>query len=94
MGTNDDLSMDLTKKKLDNSIEAGAAFLSSACPYSQIQFDTVQDMILMENKEREGIGSILYSQLLGLSMGIGEKKLGLKTNKIDISDIKGYLSEE
>ena len=94
MGTNDDLSMNLTKKKLDNSIEAGAAFLSSACPYCQIQFDTVQDMILMENAERSGIGSILYSQLLGLSMGIDEKKLGLKMNKIDISSIKGYLSEE
>ena len=94
MGTNDNLSMDLTKKKLDNSIEAGASFLSSACPYCQIQFDTVQDMILTENKEREGIGSILYSQLLGFSMGIDEKKLGLQMNKIDISSIKGYLSEE
>lgn len=94
MGTNDDLSMSLTKKKLDNSIESGAAFLASACPYCQIQFDTVQEMILTENTERKEIGSILYPQLLGVSMGIDDKKLGLKMNKIDISSIKGYLSEE
>jgi heterodisulfide reductase subunit B len=94
MGTNDDLSMDLTKKKLDNSMEAGAEFISSACPYCQIQFDSVQEMALLENTERKGIGSILYSQLLGLSMGVDDERLGLKMNKIDISSIKGYLNEE
>lgn len=94
MGTNDELSMSLTKRKLDNGIESGADFMASACPYCQIQFDTVQEMILTENSESTGIGSILYSQLLGVSMGIDDKKLGLKMNNIDISSIKGYLSEE
>jgi heterodisulfide reductase subunit B len=94
MGINDDLSMELTKKKLDNCVEAGAEFLCTACPYCQIQFDTVQDMILSGNGKRNGIGSILYPQLLGLSMGINYKKLGIETNKIDIKGIRSYLSEE
>ncbi|MFC1840111.1 CoB--CoM heterodisulfide reductase iron-sulfur subunit B family protein [Thermodesulfobacteriota bacterium] len=93
MGINDDLSMDLTKKKLDNSMESGAEFLCTACPYCQIQFDTVQDIILSDDGKRDSIGAILYSQLLGLSMGIDNKKLGINMNKIDINGIKSYLSE-
>ena len=94
MGINDDLSMELTKKKLDNCEEAGAQFLCTACPYCQIQFDTVQEMILSGNGKRTGIGSVLYPQLLGLSMGINYKKLGIETNRIDIMGIRSYLSEE
>jgi heterodisulfide reductase subunit B len=93
MGMNDELSMELTRKKLDNGMEAGADFLCTACPYCQIQFDTVQDLIIAGNGKRNGIGSILYSQLLGLSMGIENDKLGIDMNKIDINGIKSYLSE-
>jgi heterodisulfide reductase subunit B len=92
-GINDDLSMELTKKKLAGSMEAGAKFLCTACPYCQIQFDTVQEMILSVNGKRDGIGSILYPQLLGLSMGIDFEKLGISMNKIDINSIESYLSE-
>jgi heterodisulfide reductase subunit B len=94
MGINDDLSMELTKKKLENGMEAGADFLCTACPYCQIQFDTVQEIILSGNGKRDGIGSIMYPQLLGLSMGIDYEKLGIKMNKIDIDGIRSYLSEE
>jgi len=93
MGINDDLSMGLAKKKLDHSMEAGADYLCTACPYCQIQFDTVQEMILSSNSGRDSLGSILYSQLLGLSMGIDHEKLGINMNKIDISGIRSYLSE-
>jgi len=93
MGVNDDLSMELAKKKLDHGMEAGADYLCAACPYCQIQFDTVQEMILSGDGGRESLGSILYSQLLGLSMGIDHEKLGINMNKIDISGIRSYLSE-
>jgi len=93
MGINDDLSMGLAKKKLDHGMEAGADYLCTACPYCQIQFDTVQEMILSSNSGRDSLGSILYSQLLGLSMGIDHEKLGINMNKIDISGIRSYLSE-
>jgi heterodisulfide reductase subunit B len=36
---------------------------------------------------------ILYPQLLGLSLGIDGDTLGLGENKIDITSIKGFLSE-
>jgi heterodisulfide reductase subunit B2 len=94
MGINDDLSMALTKKKLDNGIKAGAHYLCTACPYCQIQFDSVQKMMASNNGGRGVIAPILYPQLLGLCMGMDDEALGINMNKIDISNIRSYLSEE
>ncbi len=91
-GTNDDLSMDLTEKKLINAKESGADYICDACAYCHMQFDTVQRML---NNVRGGnhlLPAILYPQLLGLSLGIDSKTLGLEMNQIDITSIKGFLT--
>ena len=91
-GTNDDLSMALTEKKLANAKQSGADYICDACAYCHIQLDTVQGMI---NKERGGnqlLPAILYPQLLGLSLGIDTVTLGLGMNKIDITSVEKYLS--
>ena len=91
-GANDDLSMDLTEKKLMNAKQSGADYLCVGCPYCHIQFDTVQRML---NRERGGnhlLPSILYPQLLGLSLGIDSETLGLGMNQIDITSVEKFLS--
>jgi heterodisulfide reductase subunit B len=82
LGINDSLSMDLTEKKLNSGKQAGAAYLCTACPYCQMQFDTVQKMISRSRGTNHEIPSIVYSQLLGLSMGIEENLLGLGMNQV------------
>ncbi len=94
MGINDDLSMDLTRKKINSGKEAEADFFATACPYCQIQFDTVQNMMITDQETADCLASILYPQLLGMCMGIGEEALGIKMNQIDISGIQSFLSEE
>jgi heterodisulfide reductase subunit B len=94
MGINDDVSMDLTRKKLTDSAKAGADYLCTACPYCQIQFDTVQKMMVSNNGNGEHLASIIYPQLLGICMGIDEQSLGINMNQIDISGVKSFLSEE
>jgi heterodisulfide reductase subunit B len=93
MGIKDDLALDLTMKKLDSSMEGGAHYLCTGCPYCQIQFDNVQEIILSTNGGRKSIGSIIYPQLLGLSMDIESNILGMDMNRIDTNDIRSYLSE-
>lgn len=91
-GANDDLSMDLTEKKLMNAKQSGADYLCVGCPYCHIQFDTVQRML---NRERGGnhlLPAILYPQLLGLSLGIDSETLGLGMNQIDITSVEKFLS--
>lgn len=80
MGINDDLSMDLTVRKLESGKKAGADYLCSACPYCQMQFDAVRNMMVSHNGNNNCLASILYPQLLGLCMGIDQKTLGISMN--------------
>jgi hypothetical protein len=51
-------------------------------------------MILSQRGLNHPLPSILYPQLLGLSMGINSETLGLKMNKIPISGIEELLTKE
>jgi heterodisulfide reductase subunit B len=94
LGINDELSMDLTLKKLNDGKASGAEYLCVACPYCHLQFDKVQKMILSQRNVNHPLPSILYPQLLGLSMGMSEKSLGLEMNEIPISTIEELLTKE
>ncbi|MFC1812656.1 CoB--CoM heterodisulfide reductase iron-sulfur subunit B family protein [Thermodesulfobacteriota bacterium] len=89
LGVNDDLSTTLTERKLSDGKKAGADYLCSACPYCHLQFDTVQEM-MVSNNGNDPLASILYPQLLGLSMGIDEKTLGIEMNRLDISGVTSF----
>jgi heterodisulfide reductase subunit B len=93
-GINDRLSMDLTLKKLTDGKKSGADYVCAACPYCHIQFDKVQKMILSQRNVNHPLPSILYTQLLGLSLGIDRKALGLEMNEIPITGIEELLSQE
>jgi heterodisulfide reductase subunit B len=93
LGVNDDLSMNLTEKKISSGKKAGADYLCSACPYCHLQFDTVQKMMVSRNGN-DPLASVLYSQLLGLCMGIDEKVLGINMNQLDISGVISFFYSE
>lgn len=94
LGINDELSMDLTERKLANGKESGADYLCVGCPWCQVQFDSVQEMMTSLHGTNHRLPSILYPQLLGLAMGIDRDALGIKMNKIDISGIEAFFSQE
>jgi heterodisulfide reductase subunit B len=88
LGTNEELSRDLTATKLANAGKAGADLLCVVCPLCQIQFDRVRSMILSQRGPADYPPSILFTQLLGLSLGIDEKRLGLEKNMAPISGVE------
>ena len=92
-GVNDDLSMRLTAAKLANAKNAGAAYLSVACPWCQLQFDVVQKQMEAEGRSDTDLPSILYPQLLGLAMGIPGEELGLALNEKDLSGIYNFIAQ-
>jgi len=91
-GINDSLSMALTEKKLADADRAGADYLCSACPWCQIQFDNAHKDTEINRGNGNKIPSVLYTQLLGLAMGINDKSLGFQLNANDIRDIKDFIS--
>jgi heterodisulfide reductase subunit B len=90
-GINNELSMDLTENKLKGAKESGADYLCVACSYCQIQFDRVQRILLTQRGPGLKLPSVLYPQLLGLSLGIDGETLGLQMNKVSITDIEFFL---
>ena len=93
-GINDQLAMDMARNKIDSARQAGAHFICTACPYTQLQLDGVQMRMAAQADNGEHLAPILYPQLLGLCMGIDEKTLGLSKNEIDLSGITSFLMTE
>jgi heterodisulfide reductase subunit B len=91
LGINDSLSMDLTEKKIADGKRSGADYLCVACPYCQMQFGRVQQMMVSMRNMDYSLLSILYPQLLGLAMGIGGKELGMDRHVLDVSSIESFL---
>jgi heterodisulfide reductase subunit B2 len=94
MGINDALSMDLTQKKIVDAQQAGGDYLCAACPWCQMQFDRVQQMMNPRPGTNHHLPSIIFPQLLGLVMGIDPEALGMDMNEIDIRTVEKYLSGE
>ena len=93
-GINDQLAMEMAQKKIASAREASANFICTACPYTQLQFDKIQAYWSAGADDAELLAPILYPQLLGLSMGIDEKILGIADNEIDLSGITSFLMTE
>ena len=94
LGVMDTLSMDLTERKINDGLNAGADYLCVACPYCQMQFDRVQKMMSPDPKANRRLTSLVYPQLLGLGMGIAGEELGISENELDISNIESFLEQE
>jgi heterodisulfide reductase subunit B2 len=94
LGIDDRISTDLIRKKIHSGHTAGADCLCTACPYCQLQFDQIQGRLVSDGALEKALPAILYSQLLGICMGIDEGDLGLKLNHMRIDDIASFLKQE
>lgn len=93
LGINNNLSYDLTQKKLANAKTAGANFICVACPWCYMQFDKIQDQIISKRNQDFKLPPILYPQLLGLRLGIDKKELGIGKNNDDSNEVYAKLFE-
>jgi len=87
-GINDDISINLTKKKVSDAKKSGADYLCTACPFCHLQFDFLQKRMVSDNGNSEHLASVLYPQLLGLCMGIDQETLGIGM------DLKGFMIDD
>ncbi|MBC8199313.1 MAG: CoB--CoM heterodisulfide reductase iron-sulfur subunit B family protein [Desulfobacterales bacterium] len=89
-GINNDISINLTKKKVSDAKKSGADYLCTACPFCHLQFDFLQKRMVENNGNSEHLASVLYPQLLGLCMGIDKETLGIDMNQLEEhEDAKG-----
>lgn len=89
---NEELGLGVARGKIDSGVEAGAAIICTACTYCQIQFDTFQAQMLEADDGMQPLPAVLYPQLLGLALGLGEDQLGLDKNAVAASWVANHLS--
>lgn len=82
-GKNNELSLDLTKKKIESARQAEADLICVGCTHCQMQFDRAQKLLLSQKKISEPLPAILYPQLLGLSLGLDPMVLGVDQALLD-----------
>lgn len=87
---NSELSMLFAQKRINDARGAGAQYLCVACTYCQIQFDTVQKIMISQERISDPLPSILYPQLLGLCMGFSAQELGMDSHDLDSKDIASF----
>lgn len=75
------LSEHIARAKIDDALASGAEAMCTACPHCHLRFDSVQ-----AGSPDPSIRTLLYTQLLGLAMGLDEKSLGLQHPESPIRD--------
>ena len=85
---------DLSMKILDDAINHNADVIVVACPMCHSNLDMRQKNIIKHNPGRNKIPILYLSQLIGLSMGLDHKKLGLDLHFIDTAPLIASLSEK
>lgn len=87
-GKNNAISLDLMRTKIGDAAESGADCICTACTYCQMQFDAVQGSEKTADDAVPTVPAILYTQLLGLSMGLHERVLGIRRNMLQIDKLR------
>ena len=92
-----DVSLDMTKEKLNNMRKVGAEAIITACPFCHLQFDLGQVEINSTSKDlvnpNFNIPVIYYTQLLGLALGFTAEEVGLIKSK-DLAGVPPFTSME
>ncbi len=92
-GAHDALSIRLTRQKINDAKAGGADFLCVACVYCQLQFDRVQQRHMAISPNGASLAPVLYTQLLGLALGIEPGELGLDQHCMDASGLTAFVKE-
>ena len=87
-GKNNAISLSLMQNKLSDAAESGADCICTACTYCQLQFDTLQSAVKPDDDVSQRLPSTLYTQLLGVSMGLPERVLGIRRNFIQVDKLQ------
>jgi len=69
------LSGNMTRAKIADALASGAEVMCTACPHCHLRFDAVQAD--QADSADPSIRTLLYTQLLGLAMGLPAKSLGV-----------------
>jgi heterodisulfide reductase subunit B len=78
IGTVPDVGLPLSYILLKEAQKRGADVVATACPLCQFNLECYQDNMSKQYKERVQFPVAYFSQLVGLALGVPERKLGMQ----------------
>lgn len=91
--TSREAALTLVRDLLQNAADNDAAVIATACPLCQTNLECYQMQVNQEFGTDFSIPIMYFTQLLGLSMGLPPKKLGIGTEFISTKDVLSYVKE-
>jgi len=76
LASDEDVAINLIKRKLDSAKSSGAECTIQICPFCEVQFETMQVRVERDFGVEYSLPAIFYPQLLGLTLGIKPDLLG------------------
>jgi len=82
LGVEEDIALSMAKQKLDNVTANKVDALVTICPFCSIMYEDNQRKIESKFNVEYSLPVLYYPQVLGLALGIDQKKLGFRLNKV------------
>ena len=77
--TNREAALNMVRGLLQNAVDSGAEVIATACPLCQVNLECYQDQVNAQFGTKFSVPIFYFTQLMGLSMGIPAKRLGIGT---------------
>lgn len=87
LAISEELAYALARPKLQELAAAGADAIVLMCPFCSVMFDDNQRKIEQKFGEAYNIPVLYYPQVLGLALGLDERALGLRMNRVPTRDL-------
>jgi heterodisulfide reductase subunit B len=91
--TSREAALNLVRDLLQSAQDREAEVIATACPMCQTNLECYQMQVNQEFGTNFSIPIMYFTQLLGLSMGIKPKKLGIGTEFISTEKVQAYAKE-
>lgn len=92
MAMNDDIAYSIAQMKLHELVKEAPDAIVLVCPFCSVMYDDNQRNIEQKFSEKYGIPVLYYPQLLGLAMGMDERVLGLRMNRVSTKSLLAKIN--
>lgn len=82
LGVEENIALSMAKQKLDNVVANKVDALVTICPFCSIMYEDNQKKIESKFNVTYNLPVLYYPQVLGLALGVDQKNLGFRLNKI------------
>jgi heterodisulfide reductase subunit B len=84
----------MVRDLLRSAVQAGAQVIATACPLCQLNLECYQGDVNREFGTQYNLPILYFTQLMGLAMGISEKKLGIGTELISAQPVLDCVARQ